>query len=253
MGEARQRIDRVLSHLGFGTRKEVKALVRAGRVRVNQAVVRDASAHIDPVRDQLEVDGVSVHYRRHIYLMMNKPSGVLTATRDERQPVVTDLLEPEHRAFEPFPVGRLDKDTEGLLLLTNDGTLAHRLLLPRFHVPKVYYVRVSGYVRTDLEDAFQTGVRLDDGYVTMPAQLRILQADHATSEVEVTLTEGKYHQVKRMFAAFGHTVLYLKRIRMGPLDLDPVLEPGAYRELTEAELAMLRQSLDEPSREPVDG
>jgi 16S rRNA pseudouridine516 synthase len=243
MGESRQRIDRVLAHLGLGTRKEVKALVRTGRVSVNGEVVRDAGAHVDPVRDHIEVDGVSIHYRRHIYLMMNKPAGVLTATRDAKHTVVTDLLEPEHQQFEPFPVGRLDKDTEGLLLLTNDGALAHRLLLPRYHVPKVYCARVTGQVPSHLTDAFRRGVRLNDGYVTLPATLRILRAEPETSEVEVTLVEGKYHQVKRMFAAFGHTVLYLRRIAMGPLLLDPDLEPGTYRELTEAELEQLRSAL----------
>jgi 16S rRNA pseudouridine516 synthase len=239
MGESRQRLDRVLAHLGFGTRKEVKALVRSGRVRVNSTVVRDAGAHVDPVRDDIAVDGVSVHYRRHIYLMMNKPAGVLTATRDAKHTVVTDLLEPEHQQFEPFPVGRLDKDTEGLLLLTNDGALAHRLLLPRFHVPKVYYARVTGQVPSHLTEAFRRGVRLDDGYVTMPADLRILSAG-PVSEVELTICEGKYHQVKRMFAAFGHTVTYLRRLAMGPLRLDPTLEPGAYRELTPEEIQQLR-------------
>jgi 16S rRNA pseudouridine516 synthase len=239
MGHDRQRLDKVLAHLGFGTRKEIKKLVRDGRVQVNGQSSLDPGQHVDPTSDVIQVDGIPVTYRRYIYVMMNKPPGVLSATRDSRAPVVVDLLSPDDQVFHPFPVGRLDKDTEGLLLLTNDGELAHRLLSPKRHVPKTYYARVAGTVTRGDVAAFAQGIRLDDGYVTMPAELSIVTSG-AVSEVELTIYEGKFHQVKRMFLAVGKPVMYLKRIRMGPLVLDEALAPGEYRELTDEEVEQLR-------------
>ncbi|KAF6510537.1 Ribosomal small subunit pseudouridine synthase A [Geobacillus stearothermophilus] len=172
--------------------------------------------------------------------MMNKPSGVVSATEDAVEETVVDLLEEEDRAFSPFPVGRLDKDTEGLLLLTNDGQLAHQLLSPKKHVPKTYFAVVDGEVTEADVAAFQRGVVLDDGYETKPAKLVVLKSG-LRSDVEVTITEGKFHQVKRMFQAVGKRVVYLKRIQMGPLPLDPDLAVGEYRELTDEEVDMLKQ------------
>ncbi|MCL6453686.1 MAG: rRNA pseudouridine synthase [Alicyclobacillus sp.] len=239
MSEKPQRIDKLLSHVGFGSRKDIRALVKAGRVLVNGDVVRDPGRHVVPDVDDITVDGETVVYRAFVYLMMNKPPGVVSATEDLRDRTVTDLLEPHWQAFEPFPVGRLDKDTEGLLLLTNDGQLAHRLLSPRRHVPKRYYAEVAGEVtRADVE-AFRAGLELDDGYRTLPSELSIQSmGQHAC--VEVTLYEGKYHQVKRMFEAVGKRVVYLKRLSMGSLTLDPLLPVGAVRELTDDELVRLR-------------
>ncbi len=233
-----QRLDKILAHMGIGTRSEIKKLVRKGSVTVGGEVVRDSSQHIDPYGD-IAVNGQPVEYREFIYLMMNKPDGVLSATDDERQETVVDLLEPDHLVFAPFPVGRLDKDTEGLLLITNDGKLAHRLLSPRKHVPKRYYAKVKGQVSEADIRAFAEGVTLDDGYQTMPAELSVMDAG-AVSEIEVTIFEGKYHQVKRMFAARGHEVVYLQRLAMGPLVLDEDLEPGEYRELSDDEVAALQ-------------
>ncbi|PRZ12809.1 ribosomal small subunit pseudouridine synthase A [Laceyella sediminis] len=234
-----QRLDKVLVHMGVGTRKEIRKLTKAGRIKVNGSAVNDPSVHVMPETDDITVDGITIDYREHIYLMMNKPQGVISATEDRNEEVVTDLLEQEHRVFEPFPVGRLDKDTEGLLLLTSDGKLSHQLLSPKKHVPKTYYAEVDGVVTEEDALAFKNGVTLDDGYVTMPSELTILSSG-PRSEVELTIYEGKYHQVKRMFEAVGKKVVFLKRIAMGPLTLDPDLEPGEYRELTPEELALLK-------------
>jgi len=171
--------------------------------------------------------------------MMNKPPGVISATEDLRDETVIDLLDPLHQHFEPFPVGRLDKDTEGLLLITNDGMLAHNLLSPKKHVPKVYYAQIEGIVTEEDREKFAQGVELDDGYVTKPGELIILKSAQQ-SEIELTIQEGKFHQVKRMFEAVGKRVTYLKRLSMGNLKLDDSLELGEYRELTAEELACIQ-------------
>jgi 16S rRNA pseudouridine516 synthase len=233
------RLDKALAHIGIGSRKEVKQLVRSGGVLVNGTPVTKSDMIIDAAVDAIVVNGESVRYREFIYLLMNKPQGVLSATEDRNDKVIIDLLEPEYAAFEPFPVGRLDKDTEGLLLLTNDGQLTHRLLSPKKHVPKTYFARVAGEVTEEDGKQFAAGVELDDGYKTLPAQLEILSAG-LESEIRLTIYEGKFHQVKRMFAAVGKSVTYLQRIRMGNLELDPALALGEYRELSEAELAGLQ-------------
>lgn len=239
-GKERQRLDRVLAHMGFGTRREIKKLVKEGRVKVNGESARDPGVHVLPAIDHIEVDGEPVKYREFIYLMMNKPRGFLSATEDRFAEVVVDLLSPEYRAFHPFPVGRLDKDAEGLLLLTNDGELAHRLLSPKKRVPKTYFAVVCGEVTKADGEAFRRGITLDDGYRTMPADLKVISSG-PESRVEVTVYEGKYHQVKRMFKALGKEVVYLKRVAMGPLVLDELLRPGEYRELTEVEIDGLRE------------
>ena len=269
------RLDKLLGHLGYGTRSGIKALVRQGAVTVNGERVKDSGLRIDPERDEVRLDGEKVRYREHVYVMLHKPAGCVSATEDNRERTVLELLDEDIRAFAPFPVGRLDKDTEGLLLLTNDGKLAHELLSPRKHVPKTYRALVAGEEAVGAADvrAFAAGVALDDGYVTLPAELRLLATGEAPSPdmreamdrtaaepalrgaelaaataggralawIELTIREGKYHQVKRMFAAAGKQVLYLRRVAMGPLALDAALAPGEWRELTEEETALLRE------------
>ncbi|GKV69530.1 pseudouridine synthase [Sporosarcina sp. NCCP-2716] len=232
------RLDKLLGNNGFGTRKEVKQLIRKGTVKVNGTLEKDPGAHIDPAADEVTLLGEPVIHQEFIYLMMNKPQGVISATEDSRERTVIDLLTEEEQRFEPFPVGRLDKDTEGLLVLTNDGKLAHELLSPKKDVPKTYYAVIDQEVTESDVSAFAEGVILDDGFETKPGILRILAAGDQ-SEIELTITEGKFHQVKRMFEAVGKNVVFLKRISMGTLRLDAGLAPGAFRELTEEEVTGL--------------
>ena len=229
------RLDKVLSHMGWGTRTEIKKMMKRGLVSVDGEVVRDAALKVDPEESAIRVGGEIVFYREHIYLMLNKPAGCISATEDERDSTVLDLLSPEHRVFAPFPVGRLDKDTEGLLILTNDGLFSHKITSPKRKVPKTYFARVIGEVNGADQRAFGDGVVLDDGYKTLPAELTILEVG-AESEILLTIYEGKYHQVKRMFQARGKEVVYLKRLTVGELQLDENLSPGEYRALTEEEL-----------------
>ncbi|MFJ7953141.1 pseudouridine synthase [Lysinibacillus sp. NPDC096418] len=233
------RLDKLLSNMGYGSRKEVKQLLKQKAVTVDGIHVKDAAMHVDPDKQDVSVYDERVIYTEFVYFMMNKPPGVISATEDAREATVIDLLEPLHQHFEPFPVGRLDKDTEGLLLLTNDGTLAHNLLSPKKHVPKVYYAEIEGVVTEADGEAFARGVELDDGYVTKPGKLVILKSADQ-SEIELTIQEGKFHQVKRMFEAVGKRVTYLKRLSMGNLKLDESLDLGEYRELTEEELVALQ-------------
>ncbi|PKG22262.1 pseudouridine synthase [Niallia nealsonii] len=233
------RIDKMLANLGYGSRKEVKMLLKSKAVKVNNEIIKDAKEQVDPNRDVVTLYGDVVEYKEFIYLMMNKPPGVISATEDTREETVIDLLQIEDAVFNPFPVGRLDKDTEGLLIITNDGKLSHRLLSPKKHVPKTYFAVINGKVTEEDIEAFQNGVVLDDGYETKPGELKILKAGE-TSDIELTISEGKFHQVKRMFESVGKKVLYLKRISMGPLMLDETLELGEYRELTEEEILLLQ-------------
>lgn len=242
MGEI-ERLDKVLGNLGYGTRKEIKKLVKDGAVEVDGQVADDPGMHVEPETQNILVNGISIGYKKYIYIMMNKPDGVVSATEDSRDRTVTDILPDEFARFNPFPVGRLDKDTVGLMLLTNDGQLGHRLLSPRGHVPKVYYARVKGVVnQRDIED-FKAGLILDDGYKTEPANLKIIEQGEV-STIEVEIFEGKYHQVKRMFESVDKMVIYLKRISMGPLKLDENLKPGESRELTQDEKTGLFDYLD---------
>lgn len=238
-----QRLDKLLAHAGFGTRSAIKLLVKQGAVQVNGLTVKDSGLQVNPEKDEILVDGERVSHKEFVYLMLNKPPGVISATEDLRDRTVLDLIGPDYAHYALFPVGRLDKDTEGLLLLTNDGKLAHELLSPRKHVPKMYYAEVAGTVTEEDGAAFRQGVELDDGYKTMPAELVILTAGDPQagrpSKIELTIMEGKFHQVKRMFEAVGKKVVYLKRMKMGGLLLDEHLALGEYRELTEEELAGL--------------
>jgi 16S rRNA pseudouridine516 synthase len=235
---SKMRIDKMLANLGYGSRKEVKGLLKKGAVKINGEIVKDAKEHIDPNQNVVTINGQEVVYKEFIYLMMNKPGGVISATEDNRDETVIDLLEMEDQVYEPFPVGRLDKDTEGLLLITNDGQLSHRLLSPKKHVPKTYFAVIEGEVTKEDILAFRNGVTLDDGYESKPGELVILKSG-LMSDIELTITEGKFHQVKRMFQAVGKRVVYLKRISMGSLKLDETLELGEYRELTDEELEEL--------------
>lgn len=236
------RIDKILSNMGYGSRKEVKKLLKSGAVQVDGRPLKDGKEHVDPKQVVITVHDDVIEYREYIYLMMNKPQGVISATDDDYQETVVDLLEVEDIVFEPFPVGRLDKDTVGLLLLTNDGKLAHQLLSPKKHVPKVYYAKIAGEVTEQDIEKFKQGVTLDDGYLTKPAELTILSSG-GHSEIELTITEGKFHQVKRMFEAVGKKVTFLMRVKMGSLPLDDSLSLGEYRELTEEELELLRKDI----------
>lgn len=233
------RLDKVLSNFGFGSRSEIKKLAREGLIRVDGSIIKDASIHVDPENNRIEVGGTFLNYRRFIYIVMNKPAGVISATADNKHKTVIDLLPEEFTCFDLFPAGRLDIDTEGMLLLTNDGQMAHELLSPRKHVDKRYYALIEGVVTDEDTKRFVEGVVLDDGYKTMPAELEIIKSG-THSEIELTLHEGKFHQVKRMFEAIGKKVVYLKRIRIGGLQLDDTLRPGECRELTSEEVTLLK-------------
>lgn len=235
-----ERLDKVISNLGYGSRKEIKQLARKGLIEVDGEIIKDSGYSVDPEKSIIKVNGEEIFYRKYIYLMMNKPAGVVSATFDNRDETVIDLLEIDHQAFEPFPVGRLDKDTVGLLFLTNDGELNHRLISPKWHVDKVYYAKIDKAVKDDDIKAFKAGIKLDDGYVCKEGKLEIINSSEEGSEVLVTIQEGKFHQVKRMFQALGKEVIYLKRIKFGGISLDEDLEEGEYRELTEKELELLK-------------
>lgn len=236
-----ERLDKIISATGKKSRREVREMVRQGRVLVDGKPAPAADMKVDPQTAVILLDGEPLGYEKFTYVMLHKPAGVLTATEDRRQETVLDLLPPELRRRALSPVGRLDKDTEGLLLLTNDGQLAHRLLSPKSHVDKVYYARVDGALEPGDIAAFAAGMTLGDGLECLPAGLEIL----SPTEALVTLREGKFHQVKRMLAARGKPVLYLKRLSMGRLRLDPALAPGAWRMLTEEERSTLSLSLSE--------
>lgn len=235
-----ERLDKVLSNLGYGSRKEIKQAVKKGFIEVNGELAKDNGMQINPEVDRVFVNGEEIFYRKYIYLMMNKPDGVVSATFDNRDETVIDLLEIEHQVFNPFPVGRLDKDTVGLLLLTNDGELNHRLISPKWKVDKVYYAKIDKMVTENDIEKFKKGITLDDGYTCKEAKLEIKEASESGSEVLITIQEGKFHQVKRMFEAVDKKVVYLKRIEFGTLKLDKDLEEGEYRELTDEEVNILK-------------
>jgi len=236
-----QRLDKVLSNFGFGTRSEIKKLTKAGVIVVDNEIVKDPSVHVDPEKSEIYVNGERLYYRQFIYLMMNKPRGVISATFDNRHRTVLDLVPEEYTCFDLFPAGRLDIDTEGLLLLTNDGQLAHELLSPKKHVPKKYYALIDGIVTEEDVNRFSEGIVLDDGYKTMGSKLTVLKQGKR-SEIELVIYEGKFHQVKRMFETVGKKVLFLKRIQMGGLKLDETLPPGKCRELLPEEVELLKKS-----------
>lgn len=234
------RLDKYLADMGCGTRQEVKKLIRSGQVSVDGAVVKKPETKVEQTVQEVCLNGEKVGYESFEYYMLNKPAGVISATEDRSCQTVVDLIK-EKKRKDLFPVGRLDKDTEGLLLITNDGELAHRLLSPKKHVDKCYFARVSGKVTEDDVRSFENGVNigsLEQPEITMPGKLEIITSDEI-SQIRLTIQEGKFHQVKRMFQAVDKEVIYLKRLRMGTLVLDENLSIGEYRSLTKEELEKL--------------
>ena len=224
------RLDKFLGEMGLGTRSQVKDLIKKGRVAVNGQTEKKSERKVDLSQDQVQADGQLISYTPWEYYLLNKPQGTVSATEDNRYPTVVDLIKDKKRK-DLFPVGRLDVDTEGLLLMTNDGGLAHRLLSPKNHVDKVYDARIEGRLPADSKERVEKGLVLEDGTPTLPGRLEIL----SDQEIRLTIQEGKYHQVKRMMEVLGCKVVYLKRISMGALVLDENLAPGEYRALTEEE------------------
>ena len=238
------RIDKMLSNTGVGSRKQIKTDAKKGFIELNGKIEKDSSKIIDTETDTLKYKGEIVKYTQYIYIIMNKPKGVVSATEDNYDKTVIDLLSDEDKFYKPFPVGRLDKDSEGLLLITNDGQLAHDLLSPKKHVDKTYYVEVEEEVTEDDVTSFEKGVVLkEENYKTLPAKLNIIESGYP-SICFVTIREGKFHQVKRMFNAVNNEVTYLKRISMGSLKLDELLKTGEYRPLTEREIESLYKRWD---------
>ena len=231
------RLDKFLCEMGVGTRSEVKAYLKKGQVTVNGEITKKPEVKIDENKDTICFQGLPLVYEAVQYFLLNKPAGCVTATRDNLSETVMSFL-PDNRRDDLFPVGRLDKDTEGLLLITNDGQLAHELLSPRKHVDKTYFAVIAGTIREEHKQLFLDGLDIGDEDLTMPAKLEILKSGEV-SEIELTIQEGRFHQVKRMFEAIGTKVTYLKRISMGPLVLGD-LQPGEVRILTDSELEALR-------------
>ncbi|MCJ7834448.1 rRNA pseudouridine synthase [Cuneatibacter sp. NSJ-177] len=234
------RLDKLLADAGYGTRSQVRQLVRKKQVTVNGEPAKGAEQKIDVDEDQVQCMGRPVFYAEYEYYMLNKPAGVVSAVTDSRDKTVVELIE-ERQRRDLFPVGRLDKDTEGLLLITNDGILANRLLAPGRHVDKTYYAEVDGPVTQMDVRLFAEGLDIGEEKRTLPARLVIEESGRELSKVWLTITEGKFHQVKRMFQAVGRRVLFLKRLSMGTLTLDPELKPGEYRKLTDPELLELKR------------
>ena len=234
------RLDKYLADMNVGTRSEVKTLIKKKRVKVNGAIVNKENIKIDMENDEVMLNDSIIKYVEYEYYMLNKPAGVVSATEDSKDRTVVDLIKKNTKKL--FPVGRLDKDTEGLLILTNDGQLAHNLLSPKKHVDKKYYARIKGVVDIEYIEQFSKGLNINDEYVTKPALLEIISVDKENnqSEIYVTITEGKYHQVKRMFKAVGMEVVYLKRVSMGRIILEERLELGEYRLLSDEEVRLLK-------------
>ena len=231
------RLDKMLSHCGYGSRKDVKEYIRKGQVLVNGEIIFDDDFKINEEFDEVIVFNENVTYHKNIYLMLNKPKGVVSATFDNKEKTVLDLID-EYKSYNIFPVGRLDIDTTGLLLLTNDGALSHNLLSPKHHVSKKYYVEFKGEFKESYYNLFLSGIILDDGYKTLPSEISII----STNEAFLTIYEGKFHQVKRMFKSLNMEVVNLKRISFGPLVLDNNLQEGKYRLLNENEVTMLKNN-----------
>jgi len=239
----KMRLDRYLASCGIGSRKEVKNIIRKGRVLVDNIPVKDSNYQVVPNESEVVVDGQRIVYKQFVYLMMNKPAGVISATSDNKCTTVIDLISESWAHRDLFPVGRLDKDTEGLLILTDDGLLTHKLLSPKKLVPKTYYAVIEGKVTNQDVELFKQGIQLEEDFTTLPSQLAILESNDI-SKVYITIYEGKFHQIKRMFEAVSKKVMYLKRISMGNLKLDENLSPGEFRELREEEIDLLKKSVE---------
>ena len=250
------RLDKFLANSGIGTRKEVKEILKNKKVSVNDVFVKDGKIQINEEKDIVKCENKIINYKPFVYIMMNKPAGVISATEDNYHKTVIDLLKNEYSTYNIFPVGRLDIDTEGLLLLTNDGILSHNLLSPKKHVDKKYYVKIAKSLSENDIKTLENGIKLEENFVTKKAKVEIVCNDSEKESedfnffenknnknenlVYITISEGKFHQVKRMFKAVNNEVLYLKRVKMGNLLLDEKLELGEYRELTEEELNNLK-------------
>ena len=236
------RLDKFLANSGIGTRKEVKEILKNKKISVNDVFVKDGKIQIDEEKDIVKYEDKIIYYKPFVYIMMNKPAGVISATEDNHHKTVIDLLNNEYRTYDIFPVGRLDIDTEGLLLLTNDGVLSHNLLSPKKHVDKKYYVKIANSLSGDDIKMLENGIKLEENFVTKKAKVEIICNNSEKNEnlAYITISEGKFHQVKRMFKAVNNEVLYLKRVKMGGLSLDEKLKLGEYRELTEEELNNLK-------------
>lgn len=230
------RIDKLLSDMGLLSRSEARAACKAGQILVDGKPIKDSSVHVDPDKQSITLRGREISYRKYTYVMLNKPEGYVSATEDSKLPVVTELLDGELRKMELFPVGRLDRDTTGLMILTNNGPLAHRVLSPKHHVPKVYRFTAAEPMAEGVEERFRDGVTLADGYECKSA---IIELDDGRMGGLITLTEGKYHQIKRMVASTHNRVVTLERISFGGITLDRSLARSEYRLLTEEEIAML--------------
>ena len=229
-----ERLDKFLVEAGAGSRNQVKVLLKAGRVTVDGTVCRQAAQKIDPDKQKVAVDGKVIGYAEYVYWMLNKPAGILCVSRDPKAPTVVDLLPPDARRKGLFPAGRLDKDTHGMVLITDDGDFAHRMLSPKHHIPKTYHARLDKPLTEEMAQAFRDGPTLADGTACLPAHLTVLE-EGDNPLAEVIIYEGKYHQIKRMFAAVGCHVEWLKRVKMGGLSLDESLAEGQCRPLTPAE------------------
>ena len=236
------RLDKFLVNSGIGTRKEVKDILKNKKISVNDAFVKDGKIQIDEEKDIVKYEDKIIHYKPFVYIMLNKPAGVISATEDNHHKTVIDLLNNEYRTYDVFPVGRLDIDTEGLLLLTNNGVLSHNLLSPKKHVDKKYYVKIANSLSDDDIKMLENGIKLEENFVTKKAKVEIICNNSEKNEnlAYITISEGKFHQVKRMFKAVNNEVLYLKRVKIGNLSLDEKLKLGEYRELTEEELNNLK-------------
>lgn len=239
------RLDRYLADTGEGTRTQVKQIIRRGSVVINENVIRKPEYKVDTETDCVYVDGKKVLYEEYQYYMLNKPAGAVSARTDNKDKTVIEIID-EGKRRDLFPVGRLDKDTEGLLVITNDGKLANNLLAPGKHVDKCYYAKINGRVTAETVQIFKNGVDIGDDTLTAPAKLELLKSvcdeEEWVSEIKVIITEGRYHQIKRMFKAVGMQVIYLKRLSMGKLVLDERLLNGEYRKLTDDEIMLLKEN-----------
>ena len=234
------RLDKFISATTTLSRAEAKKVIKKG-ILINDILVKSPDYKIDEINDQVIVNGNRLFYQKYVYIMMNKPQNVISATEDAIDKTVVDLLEEKDRIYKVFPVGRLDKDTEGLMLLTNDGELAHKLISPKKDVEKKYYVEVSGELKEEHLELVKDGLVIDEGYKCKSARLEILESSKVKSIANIYITEGKFHQVKRMMKALGATVTYLKRLSIGTLELDKNLKLGEYRYLTDKEIKNLNK------------
>jgi len=237
------RLDKLISDQSSESRGELKKEIKKNGVLVNGKKIKDPGKIVEPEKDLIIFRNKEIVFRKNIYIMLNKPKGIVSAVTDDKDKTVIDHIKDVYPRKDYFPVGRLDKDTEGLLIITNDGELSHKLLSPKKHVEKTYYVEINGKIEDEHLKKIREGVTLDDGYLTQKAKATLIEKNENQSSIYLTITEGKFHQVKRMVKAVGFKVSYLKRVKMGPLKLDPSLEIGSFRELNPEETALLKEDV----------